>query len=99
MEARSLRDRLLGLAFVDALPIDHGLLLPGCRSIHTFGMRFAIDVIFLDARGDPLRVVRGLPPRRLATHWRAHAVIETRAGSGERFLAALSRPRAREAER
>jgi len=48
-EATTLRARLLGLAFMRPPPPDHALLIPRCRSIHTFGMRFAIDVTFLDA--------------------------------------------------
>ena len=57
--ARSARARLLGLALLRDLPPDRALLIAGCRSVHTFGMRFALDVVFLDAAGRPLRVVRG----------------------------------------
>ncbi len=40
--------RLLGLMFRSGLPIDNGLLLDPCSSIHTFFMRFPIDVVYLD---------------------------------------------------
>jgi len=36
--------RLLGLAFLPAERAPAGLLIPRCRSVHTFGMRFPIDV-------------------------------------------------------
>ena len=49
--ARSWRARLLGLAGLAALPPGAALLLPACRSVHTFGMRFALDLVWVDARG------------------------------------------------
>jgi Uncharacterized ACR, COG1430 len=44
--------------------------------VHTGGMRFALDVVFLDARGRVLRVVRGVPPWRVVSCPGAAAVIE-----------------------
>jgi uncharacterized protein len=97
-EARSRTARLLGLARLRALPSGSALLIPRCRSVHTFGMRFAIDVVFVDDIGRPLRIVRALAPRRLAG-WRvASSVLETNAGEADRFVTALalvSRPRRR----
>lgn len=43
--------RLVGLLNRSTLALDEGLLLDPCASIHTFGMRFSIDVIFLDRAG------------------------------------------------
>lgn len=93
-EATTAGSRLLGLAFLrgGALPPGHALLIPHCRSVHTFGMRFAIDVAFLDERGRPLRVERALPPRRFASCRRAFAVLETRAGEADLFLSPPSPP-------
>ena len=51
------------------------LLLPGTRAIHTCFMRVAIDAVFLDAGGRPVKVVR-LRPWRFAAAWRAAAVLE-----------------------
>jgi uncharacterized membrane protein (UPF0127 family) len=73
--ARSARARLLGLALLDRAEAGAGLLLPDCSSIHTFGMRFALLVVFLDCRGSPL-AMRYLPPRRVAQHGEAGAVLE-----------------------
>jgi hypothetical protein len=74
--ATTLRSRLLGLAFTDRRRAGPGLLIPACRSIHTFGMRFALDVVFLDAEGAALCWVRAVPPRRFVAHRRAAAVLE-----------------------
>jgi hypothetical protein len=48
--------RLLGLAYLDRHRAGPGLLLERCNSIHTCGMRFPIDVFFLDGEGTTLRV-------------------------------------------
>jgi len=76
--AESFRSRLLGLAFLDHLPRDCALLIPRCSSVHTFGMRFDLDVTFLDAEGHGLRTARNVPPARVVGHRGAAAVHERR---------------------
>lgn len=76
------RARLLGLAGLRREAAGAGLLIPRCRSVHTFGMRFALDLVFLDGDGRVLAVRREVPPRRLAWHRRAGAVLELPAGEG-----------------
>ena len=80
-EATTIRARLLGLAFLRSIPPDHALLIPHCRSVHTFGMRFPIDVTFLDERGTVLRVDRAVPPRRIRFCRGAFAVLEIATGA------------------
>src|SRR5215218_2606133 len=80
--ARPWRVRLLGLALLPSLPRDCALLIPRCYSIHTFGMRFPIDVVFLDRSGGVLRVMRAVPRRRVVSCPGAVAVIELSAGRG-----------------
>jgi uncharacterized membrane protein (UPF0127 family) len=89
--ATSRRSRVRGLAGLAELPRGHALLLPRCRSVHTFGMRFALDLVFLDGHGRPVREAFGVPPRRVRTCLRARAVLETRAGSGADFARVLAR--------
>jgi uncharacterized membrane protein (UPF0127 family) len=84
------RSRMLGLARLDDLPPGHALLLQRCRSVHTAGMRFALDLVWLDRDGALVRIDAAVGPRRLRTCLRARAVVETRAGEGERFAAALA---------
>jgi hypothetical protein len=76
--ASGFRARLLGLAF--RRRAAEPLLIPRCRSVHTFGMRFAIDVVFLDARGRVLRVAERVPPCRVVSCSGARAVVEIPAG-------------------
>jgi hypothetical protein len=82
--------RLLGLAALDELPAETGLLIPGCSSVHTFGMRFALDVLFVTVEGGSVRVHderRSVPPRRivraspLARAKPALAALEVASGS------------------
>jgi hypothetical protein len=70
--------RLVGLQFRRSLPPGDGLLLVPCSSIHTFWMRFAIDVLTLDKTGVVLEVRRAVKPWRIvACHRLTHAVLET----------------------
>lgn len=84
------RARRRGLARLDELPAGHALLLGGCRSVHTIGMCFALDLLWLDGAGGLVRLDRDVGPRRLRTCLRARAVVEARAGDGGRFAAALT---------
>ncbi len=68
--------RLLGLAGLDREEAGEGLLIPRCRSVHTFGMRFALDLFFLDLQGAEIRRIQAVPPRRLAVGRGASAVLE-----------------------
>jgi uncharacterized protein len=70
------RARLLGLARLELEEAGAGLLIPRCSSVHTFGMRFDLDVHFLDERGRAVATRTGVPPRRLVGHRRAAAVLE-----------------------
>jgi uncharacterized membrane protein (UPF0127 family) len=66
--AERYRERLLGLAGLRRLPAGAALLIPGCRSIHTFGMRFRLDVLFVEIRPRSLEIVElhhAVAPRRV----------------------------------
>jgi uncharacterized membrane protein (UPF0127 family) len=78
--ASTRRARLLGLAFLDRDAAGPGLLIPGCRSVHTFGMRFGLDLIFLDPGMAPVSTRRAVSPRRIAVERGAHSVLELPAG-------------------
>ena len=73
--ASTRRARLLGLA-LRRRPPAHALLLPRTRSVHTFGMRFPLDLHWIDAAGRTLRVDRAVAPRRVRTCPAAWGVIE-----------------------
>jgi len=74
--ATGFRSRLLGLALLGRERAGPGLLIPRCRSVHTFGMRFPIDIVFLDSAGREIRRLEAVPPFRPAFEPRAAAVLE-----------------------
>ena len=75
--ATTFRARLLGLAHLDREEAGPGLLIPRCSSVHTFGMRFPLDLCFLDRQGAVAEIRRAVPPRRLVLCRRAASVLET----------------------
>jgi uncharacterized membrane protein (UPF0127 family) len=80
--ASGFRKRLLGLSWRDRAKAGPGLLIPRCASVHTFGMRFELDLFFLDGEGRVLAVRRRVPPRRVVWHRGAAAVLEIPAEEG-----------------
>lgn len=76
--AESLQGRTRGLLGRDG--IEGAILLRPARSVHTFGMRFAIDVAFCDRDLRVVRVVHLAPNRVTLPVRHAHAAIETEAG-------------------
>jgi uncharacterized protein len=74
--ATSVTSRLLGLAFLTPERAGEGLLIPRCRSVHTVGMLFELDLVFLDADGGVVELHRRVPPRRLIRCPGAMAVLE-----------------------
>lgn len=80
--ARTRRDRVRGLIGRPPLSGDQALVFQKTKQIHTFGMSYALDVIFCDRRLEVLHVTHNMPPRRLS-RWvfRSQYIIEMRAGA------------------
>jgi uncharacterized protein len=72
--------RLRGLLGRAELLPGEGILIKPASSVHTFWMRYAIDVVFLDAEHRVVRVESGVPPRRIAGARGARSVLELAAG-------------------
>lgn len=75
-------DRLRGLLGRSGTVPDSALLIDRCGAVHTVGMRFPIDLVFVDSRWEIVRVVPAVPPGRLMVvgGWRAAKVYEAEAG-------------------
>ena len=84
------RRRLLGLSLRGRPPPGTALLLARCRCVHTCGMRFALDLVWLDAGGGVLGIDEGVRPWRVRSRRDAAAVLEVAAGEGERAATALA---------
>lgn len=77
--------RLKGLLGESSLPEGAALVIKPCSAIHTFGMRFAIDVIFLDRNNRVVKTCAAVKPNKVFIGSRNAAVaIELPVGSIER---------------
>jgi uncharacterized membrane protein (UPF0127 family) len=87
--ARRFGQRLLGLAGLARMPLGTGLLIPDARSIHTFGMRFRLDILFVAAGSwslDVIEVHRSVAPRRVVrARRRGLDALELPAGEARRL--------------
>jgi uncharacterized membrane protein (UPF0127 family) len=79
--ATTMRARMRGLIGVRGLTPGAGLVLTPARQVHTFFIRFPIDVVFCDSAWRVLHVYRGLAPWRL-TAWVRGARHAIELGSG-----------------
>jgi uncharacterized membrane protein (UPF0127 family) len=78
-------DRTRGLLGRARIEGGEGLLITRCSSVHTVGMRYAIDVVFLDREGRIARIVEGLRPMRMALCLGAASVLELAEGQAARL--------------
>jgi uncharacterized protein len=92
--AHTWRARLLGLALLTDLDRDEALVIPHCTSVHTFGMRFPIDVVFVDRDWLPIYIQYDVGPGRVLRSRFARSVIEVAAGEAGRLVDGLRLQRA-----
>lgn len=80
--ADDLPSRLIGLMFKKQ-PLDSdGLLLDPCNSIHTFFMKYPLDVAFLDGQNQVVKIIRNLSPWRMTwIYFKAKKTLEVPAGN------------------
>ncbi len=63
--ADTLWSRLVGLMFQKQLHEADGLMLDPCRSIHTFFMRYSLDIVFMNSKNEIIKIIRGMKPWRM----------------------------------
>jgi hypothetical protein len=81
-EARSFFARGRGLMGHPGLASGEGLLINPCSSVHSFFMRFSIDLVFADRAHTVVGLRASMPPNRpFAGAWRARYVVELPAGT------------------
>ncbi len=79
--AKTFWARTKGLLGRESIGADQGLWIHRCNSIHTFFMKFPIDLIFVDRQLIVRKTMSSVQPNRLVLPvWRATSVIELRAG-------------------
>jgi uncharacterized membrane protein (UPF0127 family) len=75
--------RRTGLLKHKGLDRGQGLWIVPCEAVHTFGMKFPIDVLFLDKKRKVLKIRKDMGKRRFAISLFAHSVLELPAGMAE----------------
>ena len=75
------RKGLLGRAGLD---VGEGLWIVPCEAVHTFNMRFALDLVFVDSKLRVKKIKSNVPPWRVAACLSAHSVLELAAGTIQR---------------
>jgi uncharacterized protein len=74
-------ERRTGLLKREKLERGEGLWISPCESVHTFFMKFAIDLVYLDKKKRVRKVRHAVPPWRLSVCWTAYSVLELPAGT------------------
>lgn len=72
--------RLKGLLGTKSLPESQGLLLRGCNSVHMLGMRYALDIVYLDRGGIIVKLVENLRPWQMSCCRKASDTLEVNSG-------------------
>ena len=75
------RTRRAGLLGHDSLPGGHAMVIAPTNAVHTWFMRFDIDLAFVDRRGRVVKVRHSVKPWRVSAAMRAYAVVELASGS------------------
>jgi len=82
--AETAKARRTGLLKHERLDPGQGLWIVPCEAVHSFGMKFAIDVLYLDRRKRVRKTRKDMAPRRISACLLAHSVLELPAGTIER---------------
>lgn len=73
--------RRTGLLKHNTLEPGEGLWIAPCEAVHTFGMKFAIDVLYLDRKKKVVKVRHAMQRGRMSACLRAHSVLELPSGT------------------
>jgi uncharacterized protein len=79
--ADSAAQRNQGLLGRDGLEAGEGLWIVPCEAVHTIGMRFPIDLVYVDRAKRVRKVRSGVPPWRMSACLSAHSVVELASGT------------------
>ncbi|MFA6666037.1 MAG: DUF192 domain-containing protein [Armatimonadota bacterium] len=83
--AKSLLARIRGLISHRPLSDGEALVIPACRQVHTFFMRFSIDIVFANRDGRIVGIEGELPPSSFSGyHRKAYFAVELPAGAARR---------------
>jgi uncharacterized membrane protein (UPF0127 family) len=75
------KTRKVGLLKHASLEPGEGLWIAPCEAVHTIGMKFPIDVLFLDRKRRVVKIRSAIPRWRMSACFRAHSVLELPSGT------------------
>lgn len=85
-ECATLRSRVVGLLGRVSIKPGEAVWIHPCSGIHTWGMQFAIDVLYLDRSGKLIKIANNIRPWRMPLPcMKAKSVVEMKAGEAERL--------------
>lgn len=80
-KANNFIQRAFGLIFRKKLLLNEVFYIQPCNSVHSFGMSYSIDVVYLDKIGIILRIIKNMPKRRINWCLKANSVLEFKSGA------------------
>ena len=81
---QSALERMRGLLGRPSLKVGEVMVIEPCNMVHTVGMRYPIDVVFVDRSGCVLKVSSAVQPLRFRACWGARLVVELASGEAAR---------------
>jgi uncharacterized membrane protein (UPF0127 family) len=75
--------RASGLIFRKKLLANEAFYIQPCNSVHTFGMKYAIDIVYLDKTGVILKITKNMQKRRISWCFKAHSVLEFKSNASD----------------
>ena len=75
--------RLKGLLGTKSLKVGQGLVIKPCNSVHTFGMTYPIDVLFMDSDDRIVKIIAGMKASRMGMALGSSYVIELPIGTAK----------------
>ena len=84
-KTQSVSERTKGLLGTESLSEDQGLWILPCNSVHSFGMKYPLDIIYLNANQQIRSIRKVMKPARISMDLFAKSVLELNAGMADKL--------------
>jgi len=84
-KTETMLERMRGLLFASPLLPDAAMMITPCNSVHSYFMRYAIDVLYVDKQHQVCHIVSGMKPWRTSIFFPASYVVELVAGEINKY--------------
>ena len=81
LKANNFIERASGLLFIKKLSPHEVFYIQPCNSVHSFGMKYMIDIVYLDRVGMVLKIIKNMKARRINWCLKANSVLEFESGA------------------